>query len=121
VVALALLDIGPTEFLLIAGLFLLLFGADRIPDLARSIGKATAQFKGTARDFQEQLDRERGLDFRAGDAVPPEMKAQSEAAEDAELRRLQQAARALGIHAEGRSEEDLRAAIRAKLSHGKEP
>lgn len=113
-VALALLDVGPTEFLLIAGLFLLLFGADRIPDLARELGNASARLKGTAREFSDQLDRERGLD-RPGDAVPPDQKAQIAAAEAQGLAQLQQAARALGIDPAGKDEAQLRAAIAAKM------
>lgn len=116
---LALLDVGPTEFLLIAGLFLLLFGADKVPDLARSIGKATAQFRKAGQQFQEQVEREQGLEFRPGDAVPEDMKAQLAASDEEALRRLRQAARALGIEAEGKDEPALRAAIAARVS--KEP
>jgi sec-independent protein translocase protein TatA len=114
VVTLALLDVGPTEFLLIAGLFFLLFGADKIPDLARSVGKATAQFRSASKQFTEELDRERGIEARPGDAVPPDQKAQLEAAEEQALKQLQQAARALGLDTRGKSEEELRAAIAAK-------
>ncbi|HEV8359690.1 MAG TPA: twin-arginine translocase TatA/TatE family subunit [Candidatus Thermoplasmatota archaeon] len=112
---LALLDVGPTEFLLIAGLFLLLFGADKIPDLARSVGKATAQFRGAAKEFQDQLDRERGLAFRPGDAVPPAQKRQLAEAEDQQLAQLRAAARALGIDPQGKGEAELRAAIAGRV------
>lgn len=111
---LALLDIGPTEFLLIAGLFLALFGADKIPELARSAGRMTARLKSTAKEFQDQFDREQGTAFQAGDAVPPEQKAQAAHAEAAainELARLQKAARALGIDSDGKTEQELREAI----------
>lgn len=118
-VTLALLDVGPTEFLLIAGLFLLLFGADKVPDLARSLGKATAQFRKAGQQFQEQVEREQGFVDRPGDAVPEDMKAQLAAAEEETLRQLRQAARALGISPEGMDEASLRAAIAARVS--KEP
>jgi sec-independent protein translocase protein TatA len=116
--ALALLDVGPTEFLLIAGLFLLLFGADKVPDLARGIGKASAQFRGAAKEFQSELDKERGVveqEFRPGDAVPPDQKAQLEAVEADTLRQLRQAARSLGIEPGDMDEAQLRAAIAAKV------
>lgn len=114
----ALLDVGPTELLLLAGLFLLLFGADKVPDLARSIGRASAQLRGAGRQFQQQLDAERGVvdeAFRPGDAVPPDMKQQLRAAEDDALRQLRQAARSLGIEPGGMDEGELRAAIAAKV------
>lgn len=110
----ALLDVGPTEFLLIAALFLLLFGADKIPDLARSLGKASAQFRAASRQFQDELDQERGLVGPPGDAVPPDQKAQLEAAEERALEQLRQAARALGIDPRGKGEQELRAAIAAR-------
>lgn len=37
--------IGGTEFLLIAAVALLLFGPDKLPQIARSIGRFTAEFK----------------------------------------------------------------------------
>ena len=39
------MSLGFTEIVLIVLVVLLLFGAKRIPELARSIGKASAEFK----------------------------------------------------------------------------
>jgi sec-independent protein translocase protein TatA len=111
---LAFLDVGPTEFLLIAVLFLLLFGADRVPDLARQLGRATAQFRSAASGLQQQLDRERGEAFVPGDAVPPEQKAQL-LAQEGELARLQRAASELGVDIRGKGPDELREAIAARL------
>lgn len=111
---LALLDVGPTEFLMLAGLFLALFGVDKIPEWSRGLGRAAAQFKAAGRQFEEQIARERGEApeaFRPGDAVPPEQRAQVEAAEEAALQRLRDAARALGIDPQGKDEAALRSAI----------
>ncbi len=42
--------IGTTELVLILVVLLLLFGAKRIPDIARSIGKSMNQFKRGLKD-----------------------------------------------------------------------
>ncbi len=43
--------IGPIELILILVVLLLLFGAKRIPDIARSIGKSMNQFKQGLKDI----------------------------------------------------------------------
>lgn len=45
--------IGWTEILVVLALVLLLFGAKRLPDLARSLGKSLKEFK---KGIQEPLD-----------------------------------------------------------------
>lgn len=46
---------SPTELLVILGIVLLLFGAKKLPELARSMGKASREFKkGTREDDDEQ-------------------------------------------------------------------
>lgn len=47
--------LGTQEILLIAGLFVLLFGASAIPKLARSFGKARGEFKRAQKDMEEEL------------------------------------------------------------------
>jgi len=37
--------LGPPEVLLIVGVLILLFGAKKLPEMARSIGKAKGEFK----------------------------------------------------------------------------
>jgi sec-independent protein translocase protein TatA len=39
------MDLGPPEILLIALVIVLLFGARKLPDIARSLGKAKGEFK----------------------------------------------------------------------------
>ncbi len=38
-------NISPTEILLVAGVIILLFGAKKLPEIARSLGKAKGEFK----------------------------------------------------------------------------
>jgi sec-independent protein translocase protein TatA len=38
-------DVGPIELLIVLGLVLLLFGGAKLPELARSLGKAKGEFR----------------------------------------------------------------------------
>ena len=46
--------VGAPELLLVLGIILLLFGASRLPALARSLGKSTREFKEGMRDGERQ-------------------------------------------------------------------
>ncbi len=39
------MNFGPTELLIVLGIILLLFGATRLPKLAKSLGQASSEFK----------------------------------------------------------------------------
>lgn len=43
-------NISPTEILLVAGVIILLFGAKKLPEIARSLGKAKGEFKQGLQD-----------------------------------------------------------------------
>jgi sec-independent protein translocase protein TatA len=45
--------IGDSELLLLVLLFLVLFGGKRLPEFARTLGRAVAEFKKAAREFDE--------------------------------------------------------------------
>ena len=92
---LALLD-GP-DVLLVVGIFVLLFGASKIPEIARSLGRAKGEFEKGAREGREMLSKE-PADAQADDA------------------KLLKAARELGIPTEGRSISDVKKDVRAKMS-----
>lgn len=49
---------GFWEIFLILGLFILLFGARKIPDVARGLGRAIRNFKGEVEAGQEPDDDE---------------------------------------------------------------
>ena len=41
---------GPTEWLIVGAVVLLLFGAKKLPDLARSLGRSSSEFKKGIRE-----------------------------------------------------------------------
>ena len=50
--------LGAQELLLILLIILLLFGAKKIPEIARGLGKSVAEFKKGARDLDEEIKKE---------------------------------------------------------------
>ena len=54
--------IGTTELLIILGVVVLLFGATAIPKLARSIGKARAEFDKGVKEGEEKAEKEKSGD-----------------------------------------------------------
>ncbi|MDX2186585.1 MAG: twin-arginine translocase TatA/TatE family subunit [Opitutaceae bacterium] len=55
--SLALFNVGGTEMIVILLIVLLLFGGDKMPDLARGIGKAMRDFKKAAAGVEEELKK----------------------------------------------------------------
>lgn len=45
---------GPTELIIILGIILLLFGARKLPDLAKSLGKSQREFKKGLQEADEE-------------------------------------------------------------------
>lgn len=50
------MHIGWTEILLILVVVLMLFGAKRIPEIARSLGRASKEFKKARDEFADELE-----------------------------------------------------------------
>jgi sec-independent protein translocase protein TatA len=50
------MSLGATEMLIILGVVLLLFGSTRVPQLARSLGRASNEFRAGARDEAKGRD-----------------------------------------------------------------
>ena len=49
---------GGSEFFLIMLVFLLFFGSNKIPEIARGLGKGIRQFKDAANGIQEEIEQE---------------------------------------------------------------
>jgi sec-independent protein translocase protein TatA len=48
---------GGGEWMVLSIVALLLFGAKKLPELARGLGKAMAEFKSAQREFQDEIRR----------------------------------------------------------------
>lgn len=57
-------NLGLPELLVILFVVLLLFGARKLPDLARSLGRSVSEFK-KGREEGEQAERKDGADKKA--------------------------------------------------------
>jgi sec-independent protein translocase protein TatA len=47
---------GSTELIIILGILVLLFGAKRIPDLAKGLGKGIKEFKNASSDANKEIE-----------------------------------------------------------------
>ena len=92
--------IGTNEVLLIFLAIIVLFGASKIPELARSLGKATGEFKKAKQETETELKSvERSLK-----ESPPESPS-----------KIRKMAKDLGITVEGKSDEQLLDEIQKKM------
>ena len=53
---LAILNLGGPEIVLIVFVVVLLFGAKRIPELARGLGKGMREFKDATKEIKKEVD-----------------------------------------------------------------
>ncbi len=84
---------GPEIIILLIVVVVLLFGATKIPELARSLGRATGEFKKGRVDAEKELERE-GSDER---------------------QKLERAAKDLGINPTGLTDQQLKEQIQKHL------
>lgn len=87
--------LGATELLLIVVVILLLFGGRKIPELMRSLGEGIREFKKASRG-------------ESGDEA-------SRTREKSEGDKLREAAAALGISTEGKTDDQIRKEISLKV------
>ncbi|MBU3965990.1 MAG: twin-arginine translocase TatA/TatE family subunit [Euryarchaeota archaeon] len=89
------------EIGLIVVAIIILFGASKIPELARSLGKATGEFKKGKQEIERELtDVEKSI---------------KETPEETKSSKVKQMARDLGISTEGKTEEQLLDEIQKKM------
>ncbi|MBD3345319.1 MAG: twin-arginine translocase TatA/TatE family subunit [Chitinivibrionales bacterium] len=50
------MGLGPQELIIILIILMLLFGAKKIPDLAKGLGKGIKEFKKAQDDVQKQIE-----------------------------------------------------------------
>ena len=97
--------LGPQELLLIFVLIVLLFGAAKLPELARSMGRSMGEFK------RGQIEIERELETYKSPSM-----SMSQNADDLALTRAQRMAKNLNLDIKGKSDEQLLADIEKKLA-----
>ncbi len=87
--------IGTNELLIILVLAVILFGANKLPELARNLGRSAAEFEKAKREAElELLELERK--YREGQYTKSERRV-----------KLEKIAKDLGINPEGKSDEEL--------------
>ncbi len=92
--------IGSQELLLIFVTVLLLFGANKLPELASSMGKALGEFRKAQREVEYELS----------------FQYSKKAADKEKADRIQKMAEEAGIDTEGKTEDELLEAIQDTLS-----
>ena len=78
-------ELGFDKLLLLLVIFLMLFGAKRIPEIGRSLGKGIREFKGSLAGFDELPEAARGRD---GGLAPAEATVDVQIRDAQPLRRL---------------------------------
>lgn len=92
---------GTPEIILIVIVVILLFGANKIPEIARSLGKATGEFKKGKNDIEAELTD-------IGNSIK---QSKSHVNKSTEIKKM---AQDIGISTEGKSDEQLLDEIQKK-------
>jgi len=98
--------LGPTELMLIFLLIVLLFGAAKVPELARSLGTSMGEFKKAQRESELSLK-----EFEKSIKEVPAEKKKS---------KIRKMAQELGIDTAGKTDEELLDAIEVQLQKPRE-
>ena len=75
------MHLGPMEIALIIVVLVLLFGARKIPELARSLGRASQEYKKAKEDFLAEVNKP-AEDAKAAVESDPSAPAKADAAKD---------------------------------------
>lgn len=90
------------ELILVVVAIIILFGASKIPELARSLGKATGEFKKGKQEVEVEI---RDIERSIKEGKPPEDR----------TAKIKKMAKDLGIPAEGKTDEQLLDEIQKKM------
>ena len=109
--------LGPTEMMVIAVVaIVLLFGAAKVPQLAKSFGSAMGEFKKAKRE--SELNLKKFEDSVTGDEeVTPKTTVKAETKPEAVD--IKEVAAYMGIDTEGKTEEELKEEVQAKMKSTK--
>ena len=61
-------SIGPTELLIILAIVVVLFGATRIGDISKGIGRGIREFRREVREGQEDVEEKKAVRAESGEA-----------------------------------------------------
>ena len=81
------MNFGTTEIILIVAVLFLLFGASRLPQLAKSFGQTRKAFKDGMREAEEEERMEQEQKKMASNVSAPQINAMSDEALMEEMRR----------------------------------
>ncbi|UCC93606.1 MAG: twin-arginine translocase TatA/TatE family subunit [Thermoplasmata archaeon] len=119
---------GMEWIIVIIVVVLLLFGAKKIPELARSMGKARAEFSRGQQMVEKELreaerlekeeDAKREMEEAKRRQVAEKAVEEDVDEEDDIDPDVKKAAKALGIEPEGKTEEELKVLIKYKMEQG---
>jgi sec-independent protein translocase protein TatA len=109
----------PMVYILILGLGILLFGSNKIPELARSLGKARREFDAASRGLSETINAELNptpIPQRVPRAAPPQMARTAPVEQpETETDPLFAAAQKEGIDTKGKTRSQIAAELANKV------
>lgn len=82
-------ELSPWHLLIIAIVFVVLFGAKKLPDAARSVGRSMRIFKAEIKSMSDDEDQPAQQSAQAREALPPAPPAPAAAAPAAEPTRTE--------------------------------
>ncbi len=107
--------IGPTEIGIIVLIIILLFGATKVPQLARSFGQAMGEFKKARKEAEINYKKFEESVTGSEEEIPKKATAKTKGEEV----NITEVAAYMGIDTEGKTEEELKEEVQAKLEASK--
>ncbi len=114
-----MMPIGPMEIGIIVLIIILLFGATKVPQLARSFGQSMGEFKKAKKEaelnykkFEESIAGDEKVTEKVKAKVASVAMGEDASKEDVNIKEV---ASYMGIDTEGKTEEELKEEVQAKL------